>query len=133
MLFFWSWFMAKHLLLNFRCQISYVICHMFHMSNVKQMFHMSNFRCQISDVSHVKFQMSQSSVKCPMFAEICSDLRPRLNQRCVGLRLVAVSLKESGWWEEKFPHGVDMTMAFGYLKNDLTIDLKLRWIEPEPC
>ena len=103
------------------------------MSDVKfQMFHMSNFRCQISDVSHVKFQMSQSSVKCPMFAEICSDLRPRLNQRCVGLRLVAVSLKESGWWEEKFPHGVDMTTPFGYLKKDLTIDLKLQWIEPEP-
>ena len=109
--------------------MSYVICFTCQMSN-------RCFTCRISDVKFQMFHMSkfrcQSSVKCPMFAEICSDLRPRLNQRCVGLRLVAVSLKESGWWEEKFPHGVDMTTPFGYLKKDLTIDLKLQWIEPEP-
>ena len=37
--------------------------------------------------------------------------------------------EKSGWWEEKFPGGVDMKTLFGYL--NLTIDLRLQWIEPE--
>ena len=68
-----------------------------------------------------------------MFAEIRSDLRPRLNQRCVGWFEVGCSEIERKWLAgRKVSTWCNMTTLFGYLKNDLTIDLKLQWIEPEP-